>query len=239
MSLYRDEALVLRSYRLGEADRIVVLLTAERGKVRAVAKGARRTKSRLGARLEPLSRVRLLLWQGRDLDTVTQAETLEHYRRLREDLDLMTDAWCLAEAADQVCQDRQPYPQLYTMLTLALRTLEARPQRSALLVAGFYFKLLALEGVAPELNACVRCASREDLVAFDPLEGGVLCRLHRRGMGVSPEALGLMRSMLGGRLAPVLEEPDSPAAQAVSALATASLEAHLERRLRTPLLRQS
>ena len=86
MSLYRDLGVVLRTYKLGEADRIVVLLTAGHGKVRAVAKGVRRTKSRFGGRLEPLSHVQLLLYEGRELDIVTQAETVEPWRPLHEDL---------------------------------------------------------------------------------------------------------------------------------------------------------
>ena len=90
MSLYRDRGVVLRTYKLGEADRIVVLFTRDRGKVRAVAKGVRKTSSRFGSRLEPMSHVSLQLYEGRDLDTITQAESLEHFRELRDDLDRIT-----------------------------------------------------------------------------------------------------------------------------------------------------
>ncbi len=86
MSLYRDRGVVLRTYKLGEADRIVVLLTSGHGKVRAVAKGVRRTKSRFGGRLEPLSHVELLLYEGRELDIVSQAEIIDPWRLLHEDL---------------------------------------------------------------------------------------------------------------------------------------------------------
>jgi DNA repair protein RecO (recombination protein O) len=232
MTLYRDEGVVLRTHKLGEADRIVVFMTAGRGKVRAVAKGIRKTKSRFGGRLEPPLHVSLLLYQGRDLDVVNQAETLDHYRSIREDLDRMTDAMALLEAVDQVAQPGEPNAPLYRMLTGALRALSEAPERPALLVAAFYWKLLALEGVAPVLDECARCGAPTDLSSFELFEGGVLCRQHRRGLAVDDEALGVIRRILGGQLGAVLSEPPGPSTATVSALATAALESHLERRLR-------
>jgi DNA repair protein RecO (recombination protein O) len=238
MNLYRDEGVVLRTHKLGEADRIVVLMTAAHGKVRAVAKGVRKTKSRLGGRLEPPSRVSLLLYDGRDLDVITQADTLAHYPTLRQDLDRLTDALSLAEAVDQVAQEGESNTPLYRMLTGALQALAEAGTRPPLLVAAFYWKLLALEGVAPMLDDCVRCAAGggdavpSDLVSFDPVDGGALCRQHRRGPAVEPGSLELIRRILGGDLAAVLREPPGRAAASVSGLATTALEAHLERRLR-------
>jgi DNA repair protein RecO (recombination protein O) len=233
VTLYRDEGVVLRTHKLGEADRIVVFMTAGHGKVRAVAKGVRKTKSRFGGRLEPPLHVSLLLYQGRELDVVNQAETLDHYRSLREDLDRMTDAMALLEAVDQVAQQGEANAPLYRMLTGALHALSEAAVRPTLLVAAFYWKLLALEGVAPVLDRCVRCGAEIDLVSFDPAEGGALCRQHRKGVAVDPDALYLIRRILGGQLGPVLSEAPGPAAPAVAALATATLESHLERRLRT------
>jgi DNA repair protein RecO (recombination protein O) len=239
VNLYRDEGVVLRTHKLGEADRIVVLMTAAHGKVRAVAKGVRKTKSRFGGRLEPLRQASLLLYEGRDLAVITQAETLEHYPALRLDLDRLTDALALAEAVDQVAQEGESNAPLYRMLTGALRAVAGAEVRSPLLVAAFYWKLLALEGVSPVLDYCVRCASEgeasppSDLVSFDPVEGGALCRDHRRGPALEPGSLELIRRILGGDLAAVLREPSGPAAATTSALATTTLEAHLERRLRT------
>jgi DNA repair protein RecO (recombination protein O) len=242
MTLYRDEGVVLRTHKLGEADRIVVLMTAGRGKVRAVAKGVRKTKSRFGGRLEPPNRSHLIMYEGRELDNITQAETIEHYPELREDLDRLTDAMALVEAVDQVAQEGEPNPALYRMLTGALRTLAAAAERPPLLVAAFYWKLLALEGVAPVLDGCVRCgdnpnapgaAAGAELVSFDPVEGGALCRDHRRGPALEPGALDLIGRILGGDLAAVLQEPAGRTSSAVSALATTAVEAHLERRLRT------
>lgn len=232
MTLYREEAVVLRTHKLGEADRIVVLMSGGRGKVRAVAKGVRKTKSRFGGRLEPPAHVNLLLYQGRDLDVVSQAESVESHRPIREDLDRMTDALALVEAVDQVAQEGEPNPALFRMLTGALRTLCEAPQRPPLLVGAFYWKLLALEGVAPVLDGCARCGAAVP-ETFDPLEGGVLCREHRSGKPVEAETITVVRSILGGGLAAALRLPASALTSSVSALATESLEAHLERRLRT------
>ena len=235
MSLYRDQGVALRHYRLGEADRIIVFMTAGHGKVRAVAKGIRKTKSRFGARLEPPAHISLLFYEGRELDIVTQAESIDHFRPLRDDLGRMTDAMALLEAVDQTAQERQPDARLYQMLVAALRTLADRDERSPLLVAAFYWKLLSMEGFGPILTDCAGCgapARDVDLVAFDLSQGGALCRDCRRGVPISPAALALLSRILGGGLAGALAEPNSAATAEVAALATTSLEQHLERRLR-------
>ncbi len=232
IGLYRDHAIVVRTYKLGEADRIVVLLTEDHGEVRAVAKGARRTKSRFGARLEPPSHVAIQLYRGRgELDTVAQVDTVDHFRALRDDLHGLGQALTMVEAADQVALERQPNPALYRLLLGALRTLAASP--SPLVVAGYLWKLLALEGVAPVLDRCVVCGSPDRLVAFDHTEGGVVCRDDRRGQPLSAPALDLLRDVLGGRLAAALATPASPATAEVEQLAIRSAEHHLERRLRS------
>jgi DNA repair protein RecO (recombination protein O) len=232
MTLYREDAVVLRTHKLGEADRIVVLMTTGRGKVRAVAKGVRKTKSRFGGRLEPPGHVSLLLYQGRNLDVINQAESIDLYRALREDLDRMTDAMALVEAVDQVAQEGEANPALFRILTGALRALADAPARPPLLVGAFYWKLLALEGVAPVLDGCVQCGAPE-VVSFDPVEGGVLCRDHRQGSPVDPATVELLRRVLGGQLASALREPAGQTVYAASHLATAALEVHLERRLRS------
>lgn len=233
MSLYRDRGVVLRTYKLGEADRILVLLTSGRGKVRAVAKGVRRTKSRLGGRLEPLNHVDLLLYEGRDLDIVSQADLVEPWRALHEDLTSLAQGVAMAEAAEQVAQEGEPADPLYRMLVGALRALARQP--GPLVVAAFYWKLIALDGATPLLSECASCGSPSsdaELVAFDISEGGALCRQCRRGQAVSPAALELVRWVLGGQLVKALELPASSLTSEVAHLATTSLEAHLERRLR-------
>ncbi len=237
MALYRETGVVLRTMRLGEADRIVTLLTPGRGKVRAVAKGVRKTKSRFGGRLEPLNHVALLLYEGRELDVVTQVDTLEQFRAVREDLDRLAKATSLLECADQVCQEHQAAPRLHAMLLRALRALAAAD--SPLLAPAFFLKVLSLEGFHPLLDACSGCESEPpavDLVAFDVAQGGALCRgcaARLAAAAVSADGLGLVRRILGGELAAALAEPPSRATAEVDRLATRALEHHLERRLRS------
>ncbi|CAN5733364.1 DNA repair protein RecO [soil metagenome] len=231
MALYRDQGIVLRTYKLGEADRIVTFITERHGKVRAVAKGVRKTKSKFGARLEPTSHVALQLYEGRELDIVTQAESIDHFKAIREDLDRLTRAVTMLEAVDQLSLEREPNPDLYRMLLGALRTVAAK--NSALVVAGFHWKILALEGFRPQVEGCVVCDTPDGLVSFDPTEGGLLCGEHRRGTRVSPEAVLLLQQILGGRLALALEAEQSPATHEVDNLATRVMEHHLERRLRS------
>lgn len=229
--LYRDTAIVLRTYKLGEADRIVVLLTEHHGKVRAVAKGVRKTLSRFGARLEPMSHVRLLIARGRDLDIVSQAEAVESLAPLVSDLDHLTAGIAVLEAADQLSLDREPNVNLYRMVVGALRSIGERG--ATLVVPAFFWKLLALDGVRPELDVCVRCGEHNALVAFDMHQGGALCRNCRSGAPLSEEALSLMRMILGGRLNDALAQPSSSATHEVATHATRALEHHIERRLRT------
>src|SRR5271170_2845482 len=233
MTLFRDRGLVLRTIRLGEADRIVTLMTERHGKVRAVAKGVRRTKSKFGSRLEPLSHVTLLGWQGRgDLDIINQVEVLDTFRTVREDLDRMAAAMSMLEVVDQVGQERHGNPRLYEMLVGVLGALADR--NSAMVLPAFFLKVLALEGSAPVLDSCVSCGEEDValLVAFDLSEGGVLCRSCRRGRPLTQGGLSLLRRTLGGGLAGVLAEPRSADTDEVSALATEAMEYHLDRRLR-------
>jgi DNA repair protein RecO (recombination protein O) len=206
-----------------------------------VAKGVRKTGSRFGGRLEPSSHVSLLLYEGRELDVVNQAEALDHFGGIRDDLTRMRDALAVLEAVDQVAQEGESDRRLYAMLIGALRTLSERP--SALVVAGFYWKLLALEGSAPMLDACVRCAAGGEsleVAALDTVEGGVICRGCQPAAGgrraLSAEALAVVRRILGGDLAGALATPEGPLTAEVTELATQALESHLERRLRVPRL---
>ncbi len=234
MTLFRDRGVVLRTIRLGEADRIVTLVTEQHGKVRAVAKGVRRTTSKFGSRLEPLSHVALLGWQGRgDLDIINQVEVLDTHRVVREDLDRMSAAMVMLEVVDQVAQERHSNPRLYEMLVGGIAALSER--NSPMVAPAFILKVLVLEGAAPVLDVCVSCGEEDAsaLVAFDLVEGGVLCRGCRRGRPLSQDGLVLLRRTLGGDLAGVLQEERSPVTDEVTALATEAMEAHLDRRLRS------
>jgi DNA repair protein RecO (recombination protein O) len=229
--LYREVGIVLRTMRLGEADRIVTMVTKDRGKVRAVAKGVRKTKSRFGSRLEPLMHVSLQCYEGRSLDTITQVETIDHFRAIREDLDRLTRATQLLEVIDAIVQEGEEDPRLYQMLLGALRTLESSP--SPLVTPAFFWKLLAHVGFRPITDACATCGAADDLVAFDLNEGGVLCRDHARGTRLTPEALVLLRRILGGDLVAVLAEAPTQAGYEVEHLATRAIEHHLERRMKS------
>ena len=117
---------MLRTMRLGEADRIVTLVTPEHGKVRAVAKGIRKPKSRFSGRLEPLTHVNVMCWRGRELDVVNQVEALDHFKAIRADLERVPVAQTMLEVVDHVALERQPMPEVFRMLVGALRTLDER-----------------------------------------------------------------------------------------------------------------
>jgi DNA repair protein RecO (recombination protein O) len=221
---------VLRTVPLGEADRIVTLMTENHGRVRAVAKGIRRTTSKFGSRLEPTTHVSLQLYAGRELDTITQAETIAQLGNIRDDLHRFGRANVMLETVDQVALEREPNNALYRMLVGALSELDR--DDAPLVLAGFLLKMLALEGFQPQLDECVACGSVSNLVAFDVDDGGLRCSDDRRGIAVDHEAIFLMRQMLGGELSAALREPESPATAEAEAVAVGLVEHHIERRLR-------
>ena len=238
VSLYRDQGVVLRTIKLGEADRIVTLLTRGQGKVRAVAKGIRKTASRFGARLEPTSHVAVQCYRGRELDIVTQVETIDAHRALREHYGSLTHAVSMLEAVDQVALEREPNHALYRMLLGALRTLAEQP--SPVVSTAFFWKLLALEGFQPLLDACARCgAAGGPFVGFDLDDGGVLCEPCSHGVGrrVDPAAVAVIADIVDGRVSQVLAAPPPPPTLTdVERLAIRALEYHSERRLRSAAL---
>ena len=169
-SSFKTEAIVLRSIRYGEADRVLHLYPAERGRVGAVAKGVRRVKSRLGGRLEPLSRVRLVLHQGRgELCTVSQADTVRAHAALRERREALERASQACEAVLRLLDSSDPNPPAYNLLCNELALLEAEPERACRAQAlAFRLKLLLAAGFAPELAACASCGAAEQIGAFSP-----------------------------------------------------------------------
>ncbi len=231
--VYRDVGIALRTVKLGEADRIVTFVTEGHGKVRAVAKGVRKTKSRFGARVEPPTHVALQLWEGRELDVVTRP------RRPRP-LQGGADGPRPADPGQRPAGGRRRRhpgagrgPAASTpMLLGALRVLSA--QEAPLLVPAFYWKLLAQQGVGPVVDVCAHCGEAGDLVAFDVVVGRrPVPGLPLGGARRAPTPSQLLQRILGGELVAVLAEPASPAGFEVEALATSALEAHLERRLRS------
>lgn len=232
MALYRAEGVVLRRWKLGEADRIIVFATAEHGKVRAVARGVRKTKAKLAGKLDPPAHVALQLYETRgDLDIVTQVETINRFDGIREDLNRLVRAMAMLEASDQVMRERDADPALFTLIVKALETLAE--DRGPLVMSGFMLKVLSHEGLEPFLDACVSCGAESDLVAFDIGEGGILCNNCRRGRSVTPEALRLLRMILGGGLGKALDEPEDLATVEVEHLVVEMMEYHIERRLKS------
>lgn len=231
MPIYRDEGIVLRTWKLGESDRIVSILTRRRGKVRAVAKGARKSKNRFAGRVEPTRHLEIQCYEGRNLDNLTQVESLDSFRGLREDFDRLTKAAVLLEASDQLSTEGRPDETAFEMLLGALRQLDRTD--SALLVPAFLLKRLAHEGLGPELDVCVVTGITEDFTTIDIEMGGVVAAELQRGRYVSPEALATMRAVLGGGLAAVLRTPESAVTHEVADVTTQLYEHHVERRLRS------
>ena len=174
MALRNDQGIVLRSYPFGEADRVVILLSPNRGKIRTVAKGIRKTKSRFGGRLETFCHVDLVLYEGRDLDTITQASLIEPFHVLRTDLDKVVTAAAMVEVADTVSGEHEPELRLFLLLQRGLRTLDSGPVHPDLLTS-FLLKAAAAIGMAPALQECAGCGRTDDLALFSFAAGGVLC----------------------------------------------------------------
>ncbi|MBM3945451.1 MAG: DNA repair protein RecO, partial [SAR202 cluster bacterium] len=173
---YKTEAVVLRHRPLGEADRLLVLLSPTMGKVRAVARGVRRSKSRMAGHLEPLNRVSASLSEGRDLDIVTEAEAVDVYPAIRRDLAKLSAAMFVAELVDGFSADHSPGQAMYRLLTNALDAMEGAKSPMQL-VRYFQTRLLGMSGFGPELRQCVSCheALEPGDHVFASSEGGVVC----------------------------------------------------------------
>jgi len=174
--LYRTPAVILKRMDLGEADRIVTLFSRDEGKIRAVAKGSRRTMSRSAGHLEPFTLSDVLFAVGRELDVISQADTLEAFRAVRENLELTTHAYYLAEVVDLLTEDRMENRAVFDTLVDGLHNLAAASDVKLVLIV-FHVKLLEALGYRPELRECVTCraAIEPDRNHFSALLGGVLC----------------------------------------------------------------
>src|SRR5919205_797117 len=185
---YKTEAIVLRSLRFSEADRILHLYTADRGRIGAIAKGVRKTKSRFGARLEPLSHVELMLHEGAgELQTITGVELLRSHRGTREDPYRLAVGLIGAEAMLRLFGEPEANERAFGALARFLDLLDEAPVpargRPALdpLALSFQLKLLWLSGYLPHVTTCVECGAGADLVGFSPRAGGAVCRTHAAG----------------------------------------------------------
>ncbi len=185
--LYHTEAIVLRQRRLGDADKICVLFTPQRGRIEAVAKGVRRPKSKLAGHLEPLTRSSLLIASGRSLDIITQAETIDAFAPLHDDIDRLSRGLYVAELVDRFTDTAPDVGELYRLLGGALERLN-ESRGLDLIVRWFEMRLLVDQGVQPRLDRCVHCDSEltAEGNAFAPLLGGVLCPACRVGLPGRP-----------------------------------------------------
>ena len=193
---HKTEGVVLKQMPLGEADRILTILTPDVGKVRAVARGVRRAKSRLGGHLDLLNQVSVSLSEGRSLDAVNEAEAFRSFRVLREDLERVSKALYMAELADGFSVENAPGFEVYRLLVDSLSWLE-KTARPDLLLRHFEVHLLEHSGYRPELRSCVECRSHLEPAdhAFSPAMGGVLCHECRPGAGrsVVPVSMNCMK----------------------------------------------
>lgn len=241
MSLYRDEGVVLRVQKLGEADRIITLLTRRNGRVRAVAKGVRRTRSKFGATVEPFSHVDLQLYRGRELDIVTQAESLTAYgEQLVTHYGRYTAGTAVLETAERLtAEEREPALRLFLLVVGALRALSERDP--PLVLDAFLLRAMSVSGYAPALHDCARCGLAGPHRAFSVPAGGAVCAACRPAGSASPNpaALVLMADLLSGEWS-AAETADARTRRDASGLVAAHLQWHLERGLRSlPLVERT
>ncbi len=233
MAIRHDQGIVLRSFPFGEADRVVVLLSPNHGKLRTVAKGIRKTKSRFGGRLEPFSHVDLVLYEGRNLDTITQVAMIEPFHDLRSDLDRVVMAGAMVEVADAVAQENESSVRLFLLLQRGLRALEAGAAHADLLTA-FLLKAADTIGVAPALEHCAGCGRRDELTRFSFPAGGVLCEQCRTpGAYALRHGLTAYLAALAGADLGELPETNEVFAGEARGVARRFVEYHLERQIRS------
>jgi DNA repair protein RecO (recombination protein O) len=238
----KTEAIVLRSMRYGEADRILHVYTPHRGRVSAIAKGVRRARSRFGGRLEPFFRLQLDLHEGRgELLTVTGAQTVEAYARLRDDARALDAAARACDAVGRLFETGEPHPNVFNLLCRRLSLLDEGacdvngssrgPVSGRAGALAFRLKLLLAAGLAPQLGACTSCGEREHLVGFSGSSGGVVCgACEATSFPLEPDAYRFMTDALG---LPLAEAPDAPeqALGQVERAISETLEHHAHLRL--------
>jgi DNA repair protein RecO (recombination protein O) len=230
--LYKDEGIVLRTIKLGEADRVVTFFTRDNGKVRAVAKGIRKTRSRFGGRLEPFTRVALLVYRGRNLDTITSADIVTSFKDVRTDYGRLMAAASLAELVEKVTPERERALTVYALLLAGLDALAH--DAGATVVPAFLVKLLSVSGYHPQLRVCAGCGGARALGAFSPALGGAVCE---GCWSECPDAFRLGRDRLALLSDLLASDFGRLAAPHVTAEVTRALtlyaEYHLERPLRS------
>ncbi|WP_119068183.1 DNA repair protein RecO [Rubrobacter indicoceani] len=240
MAVYRSRGIVLRSIRYGEADRILDLYTTDTGLISTIAKGVRRTKSKFGARLEPLSCVEFLAYQGRNLDTLTQAETLRSFKGIRENLARFDSAAKMVGYIRALSGGDEADRRVFNLLYKALDVLESsEPDGYEVLEAAFGMKLAVLAGYAPQLDACPVCEgepgasdspdSRAPL-RFAPDLGGVVCAscavASRDSFAIPPETLDGLRTLVNSSVKGVANSKAAELGEVLRRVVRSHIAAH-------------
>jgi len=235
MSSLQDTAIILRTYKTGEADKILVLYTKDHGKLRAVAKSSRKITSKLGARLEPLSHVNVILWRGRNLATVTGVDVIDNFLDIRSNLDKILMASTMVEIIDKFTLDEHENTDFFLLLSKALATLNK--SFSPIILGAFCFRVLMIEGLGPQVDRCCSCNSKAELVAFNAQAGGLLCRQCQSGQLISQQAVDTLRLISDGQVARALHAGslDQRLAAEVESVGIRTVEHHLEQRLKSHL----
>ena len=240
MPTYRDEAVVLRTHKLGEADRIITVLSRRHGKVRAVARGVRRTSSNFGARLEPFSHVDLQFATGRTLDVITEAVTLHAWSEpLCTDYPRYTVGQVMLETADRLVSiENEPARPQFQLLSGALNALVGGtsdgPRPATMIMDAYLLRAVAVAGWAPSLSDCAKCGLAGPHEAFNPQAGGMVCRRCRPPASAlpSPAVIGYLAALLTGDW-PATRGVDEHTQRIASGLVSAFANWHLERGLRS------
>lgn len=234
--VFRDEAIVLRTHKLGEADRIVTMLTRRHGRVRAVAKGVRRTSSRFGARLEPFTLVDVQAHIGRSLDTVNQVDTIAAYgAQLVDDYPRWTVGQAMLEATERLTpEERQPAQQQFLLLVAGLKALVDGAHDPSLVLDSFLLRSLAIAGWAPSFADCARCGVEGPHRWFSVTSGGSLCNDCKSAGAVapSPVTLSLLAALLAGDW-PSADASEVRSRREASGIVAAQVQWHLERNLKS------
>ncbi len=236
VATYRDTGVVLRTQKLGESDRIVTVLTKTHGRKRIVARGVRKTSSRIGARLEPFSLVDVQCYEGRTLDSVTQVEALACYgAELSQDYPRWTAGQAMLETAERLTSEEgEPAVQQFLLLVGGLRALANGDHESGLILDSFLLRSLAVAGWAPTFQECARCGAPGPHRAFHPAAGGALC-VDCRVPGYALPSEGTLE-LMGALLAGEWELADASTARQqrdAAGITSAYLQWHLERHLRS------
>src|SRR6188508_3790549 len=239
--VYKTEAIVLRTMELGEADRVLTVLTPRLGKLRVIAKGVRRPRSRLGGALQPFSDVQLVLAVGRTFDVVTSSSLEDPHLGLRNDLHSTAAAWYVVELADRFCEGAADSHDAFRLLAQTLSALDAGPEISREVVARWFeLHLLDAMGFRPELGRCLECGAAIEPAgnAFSPAGGGVICpQCSHAALGARPlssDALKVLRHLQRSALVGVLRLRLTPVVQReVERVLHAAVSTVLERELRS------